>query len=40
MNLRAALAEFIGTFAFFFIGAGAIVTDHLTGGALGLVGIA
>ena len=40
MNLRAALAEFIGTFAFFFIGAGAIVTDHLSGGALGLVGIA
>ncbi len=35
-----ALAELIGTFAFFFIGAGAIVTDTYTHGAVGLLGIA
>jgi len=40
MNLRALLAEFIGTFAIVFIGVGAIVADHLTNGAVGLTGIA
>lgn len=34
------LAEFIATFALCFVGAGAICTDALTGGAVGLVGIA
>lgn len=40
MNLKALLAEFIGTFAIVFIGVGAIVADHLTNGAVGLTGIA
>jgi len=35
-----ALAELVGTFVFFFIGAGAIVTDSYTHGAVGLIGIA
>jgi MIP family channel proteins len=39
-KLRPALAELIGTFAFFFIGAGSIVTDSYTHGAVGLIGIA
>ena len=34
------LAEFIGTFALVFIGAGAICTDSLTDGGVGLLGIA
>ena len=37
---RPCLAELIGTFAFCFIGAGAICTDALTNGGVGLVGIA
>src|SRR5471032_246077 len=39
-SLRPALAELVGTFAFFFIGAGAIVTDSYTHGGVGLIGIA
>jgi len=39
-KFRPALAELVGTFAFFFIGAGAIVTDSYTHGAVGLIGIA
>src|SRR6185295_18290538 len=39
-KLRPALAELVGTFAFFFIGAGAIITDSYTHGAVGLIGIA
>lgn len=39
-QLRAAVAEFIGTFALCFIGAGAVCTNAWTQGALGLVGIA
>src|SRR5580692_5130973 len=39
-KLRPALAELVGTFVFFFIGAGSIVTDSYTHGAVGLVGIA
>ncbi|MBI4466919.1 MAG: MIP family channel protein [Acidobacteria bacterium] len=35
-----ALAEFIGTLALIFIGAGSICADKLTGGGVGLVGIA
>src|SRR5258706_10147807 len=34
------IAELIGTFAFVFIGAGSIVTNTLTHGAIGLLGIA
>ncbi|MFN7990870.1 MAG: aquaporin [Candidatus Micrarchaeia archaeon] len=34
------IAEFIGTFALVFIGAGAVLVNGLTGGAVGLVGIA
>ncbi len=34
------IAELIGTFAFVFIGAGSIITNTLTHGALGIVGIA
>jgi MIP family channel proteins len=37
---RPVLAEMVGTFAFFFIGAGAIVTDSYTHGAVGLIGVA
>lgn len=39
-RLRQALAELIGTFAFFFVGAGAIVTDKYANGTVGLLGIA
>ena len=39
-NLKAPLAELVGTFIFFFIGAGAICTDAYTKGGVGLVGIA
>jgi MIP family channel proteins len=39
-NLKTPLAELVGTFIFFFIGAGAICTDAYTKGAVGLVGIA
>jgi len=38
--LRPALAELVGTFAFFFIGAGAVVTDSYTHGGVGLIGVA
>lgn len=37
---RSLIGEFVGTFALVFIGAGSVVTDHLTKGALGLAGIA
>ena len=39
-NYRAYLAEAVGTFALIFVGAGAIVADSFSGGAVGLVGIA
>jgi len=39
-NGKSFLAELIGTFGLCFIGAGAIVTDSFTGGAVGLLGIA
>jgi aquaporin Z len=37
---RQALAEFIGTFALIFIGAGAIIANEYTTGAVGVTGIA
>jgi MIP family channel proteins len=37
---RRLIAEFIGTFALIFIGAGSIVSDRFTGGGVTLVGIA
>lgn len=37
---RAALAEAVGTFALIFIGAGSIIADQLSGGRVGLVGVA
>ncbi len=40
MNLKALVAEFIGTFALIFIGVGAIAGNHLGNGATGLTGIA
>ncbi|MCB1059073.1 MAG: aquaporin [Calditrichaeota bacterium] len=40
MNFKALFAEFIGTFALVFVTVGAIVSDHLTNGAVGLTGIA
>jgi len=40
MNKKALIAEFIGTFTLIFIGVGAIAADHITGGKLGLTGIA
>jgi MIP family channel proteins len=38
--LQPAVAELVGTFAFVFIGAGAIVTNTYSNGAVGLLGIA
>jgi MIP family channel proteins len=40
MDGRAYLSEFIGTFALVFIGAGAVLVNAVSGGAVGLVGIA
>lgn len=40
METKSYLAEFLGTFALVFIGAGAVLANGLTGGALGLLGIA
>jgi aquaporin Z len=37
---RSLVAEFVGTFALIFIGAGSIITNQLTKGAVGLPGIA
>lgn len=39
-TLRPLVAEFLGTFALVFIGAGSVVMDSATGGSLGLVGMA
>ncbi|MCC7302726.1 MAG: aquaporin [Bacteroidia bacterium] len=39
-DIRAALAEFIGTFGLVFCGTGAIVINEQTGGAIGHIGIA
>jgi MIP family channel proteins len=38
--IQPAVAELVGTFAFFFIGAGSIVTDTYSHGGVGLIGIA
>jgi MIP family channel proteins len=38
--VRSLIGEFVGTFALIFIGAGSIVTDSLTQGKVGLLGIA
>src|ERR1700726_976256 len=38
--VKPVVAELIGTFAFVFIGAGSIITNTLTHGTVGLVGIA
>ncbi len=40
MKIKAFVAEFIGTFTLIFIGVGAIAADHMTGGKLGITGIA
>jgi aquaporin TIP len=40
MNKKALIAEFVGTFALIFIGVGSVVADQLTGGKVGLTGIA
>ena len=40
MKTKPLIAEFIGTFALIFVGAGSIAADHITGGAVGLTGIA
>lgn len=37
---KAALAEAVGTFTLIFIGAGSVIADQLSGGRLGLVGVA
>ena len=39
-GLKPLVAEFLGTFALIFFGAGAICTNQWTGGAVGLLGIA
>lgn len=38
--MRSLIGEFVGTFALIFIGAGSIVTDSLTQGKVGLLGVA
>ncbi len=40
INRKALIAEFIGTFTLIFIGVGSIVADHVSGGKVGVVGIA
>lgn len=40
MNIKALLAEFVGTFALTFVGVGAIASNHIINGDSGLVGIA
>jgi aquaporin Z len=40
MNTKALIAEFIGTFTLIFIGVGSIAADYITGGKVGLTGIA
>lgn len=40
MNSKPMVAEFVGTFALTFVGIGAIAANAISGGALGLVGIA
>ena len=40
MKTKPLVAEFFGTFTLIFIGVGAIAADHITGGKLGLTGIA
>lgn len=40
ISIKPLVAEFIGTFALIFIGVGAISADYITGGKLGLTGIA
>lgn len=40
MNMKALVAEFIGTFTLVFVGVGAIAADYITGGAAGLTGVA
>ena len=37
---KKALAEGIGTFALVFVGTGAIVVNHISGGAVGHIGVA
>ncbi len=39
-TMRSLVGEFVGTFALIFIGAGSIITNQLTKGAVGLPGIA
>ena len=40
MNVKALIAEFVGTFALIFVGVGAITGDFINGGQTGLTGIA
>ena len=40
LSLKPLIAEFIGTFTLIFIGVGSIAADQITGGKLGLTGIA
>ncbi len=40
MDTKSFIAEFLGTFALVFIGAGAVLVNGVTGGAVGLIGIA
>jgi len=40
LNIKACVAEFVGVFALCFIGIGAIAADNMSGGGLGLTGIA
>jgi len=39
-SIKSVVAELVGSFAFIFLGAGSIITDTLTHGSIGLLGIA
>ncbi len=39
-NLKAPIAELVGSYAFVFVGVGAVCVDSLTHGGIGLLGIA
>lgn len=39
-SIKRYISEFVGTFALVFIGAGSVATNYISGGALGLIGIA
>lgn len=37
MNIKAYVAEFVGTFGLIFVGAGSIAANHIAGGSSGVL---